>query len=288
MRMGNPFFAGLTDQFDRPAVSEETRRRMIPDDVGKNVPNSVADVGIEPEWLPQLRELSPMTELHSWLQPYWYRLRARWVLYDCVHESLIPLEEPILPGMEGWELLSRLSGPAPRDLPDGAKVPHVSDVQHEMFRRWQVYARPFWVLQGERGGHQYRFSPDQKQFLTSVGLHTDPPAVGSLPACPFDTRVTLQLQRVNRLYVLNGSLAKLRASGSSEAADAQAAIAERETREIAMRMLGDQLGEVGEMVSTMGKTTAVQEAGVTVDARGQASKAAEAIAAYIETGNYIL
>lgn len=282
---------GLTDQFGRAAVSEDARRKALPDDLGKNVHPSVADVHVPfpADWLLLLREISPVTDQHSWLLPYWYRLRERWVLYEAIPENLLPEDEtPVDVGISGFELLNRLRGPAPRDLPEVMQTPWVSNAQHEMYRLYRVWARPFWVLQGERGGHQYRYSVSQKECLTALGLNTDPPAIGSLPACSFDQRVVRQLTRLNRLYVLNGSLQRLRETGTGEAADAMQAKAQREIRQVSMRMLEEQVGATAEMVAALGHRSDVQEAGAVIDARGQAAKAQEAIAAYIEIGEFIV
>jgi hypothetical protein len=254
--------------------------------MGKNRKNGVADVATFPAWLPQLREISPITEQHSFLVPYWYRARERWVLYDGLPIELIDPKQPMGVGAMGHEVIQWLRGPAPRDLEDWQRSPWVSDVQHEMHRLYGVYARPFWVLQGESGGHQVRYSPEQVNFLTQCGAAMEPPAIGSLPPCPFDNRVTVQLQRLSRLVQLNGSVERLRKEGSSDAAEARLAADEKEIRRVSMAMLEAQLSSVGEMVASLGGRKNVSDSVIRAD--GQASKASEAIAAYIETGQYIM
>lgn len=277
----------LLDQFNHPLVSDAARDAALPE-VGKNLPNSVADVHVPfpVDWERALREQNPKTEQHSWLLAYWYRAKERWVLYDCVPEALINPDQLQAPGMTGRELLRALRGAPPRDLPKAAINPFVSDAQHEMFRVHRVYARPFWVLQGDRGGHQVAYSPDQREFLTQCGRPDKPPAIGSLPACPLDGRVLAQLQRLNRLYVLNNDLSKLRASGSGDAAEVQRAMQDREVRDVSLKMLEQQLGEVVEMVHALGHRSDAD--GLTIDAAGQSAKASEALAAYIETGDFIM
>ena len=281
----------LLDQFNRPTASDGVldaeRDRRMPD-VGKNLPSAVADVQVPfpADWETALRAVNPKTDLHSWLLPYYYRLQDRWVLYDCVPRALIREDQLQAPGLTGRELLHALEGTAPRDLPHSLTTPFVSDVQHEMYRLHRVYARPYWVLQGDRGGHQVAYSPDQRNFLTECGLPDRPPAIGSLPACPFDERVIGQLQRLNRLYALNGSLDRLRASGSSDAAEVQRAIQDREVREVSLAMLEQQLGDLVEMVHTLGGRKDTSD--MVISATGQAAKASEALAAYIETGDFIM
>lgn len=279
---------GLLDANGHAVASDERRRAALPSDLGANVPNSVADVHVlfPADWLALLREHNPVSEAHSWLLPYWYRARERWVLYDCVPRALIDEDAPQMPGLMGYELLALLEGPPPRETPDWARVPFVSDAQHEMYRLYRVYARPFWVLEGETGGHQVRYSPEQKNFLTQIGRQSEPPAIGELEPCPFDMRVVRQLQRIDRLKQLRGSIDRLRKSGSGDAADAQRDAMEREIRVLSMAMMEQQLAGVADMVATLGKRTEASDS--VIHATGQAAKAKDAIAAYIETGNYIL
>jgi hypothetical protein len=266
---------------------QEHLQRKAPD-MGKNVPNSVADVHVQPppEWEAALREFSPKTRVHSFLIFYWYRLHHTWVLYDGVPLELIDPDQPIAPGLMGRELLLLLEGPPPREAPSFAKQPWVSDAQHEMARIYGVYARPYWVLQGERGGHQYAYSPEQQHFLIQIGRDMSPPKIGTLAPCPFDNRAIVQLQRLNRLYQLNRDVGRLRQSGSSDAADVQQALVEREIRELSMRMLEQQMGEIGDMVATLGKHSEAEDS--VIHAPGMAAKAKDAIAQYIETGEYVM
>lgn len=260
----------------------------VPSAVGTNLDSGVQDVGIPfPEdWLRDLRELSPVTTAHSYLVPYWYRAKERWVLYDAVPVNLIDPDQPQAPGLMGFELLNLLTGNAPRHRPQYERTPFVSDVQHEMFRRWKVYARPFWILQGDRGGHQVRFSPDQVRFLTETGRSTTPPAVGALDPCPFDGRVTGQLRRVNRLYQLNGSLTELRKSASGEAADRQLEREEREIRAVALDLLEQQLGELAATVKSAANKSVTADQ--VIQAPGMASQAKDALDVYRETGQYTM
>lgn len=277
----------LVDQFNRRLESEAAAKAKDPN-VGVNLPNSVADISIEPpgDWEAQLRAISPKSVHHSWLHWYYYRAKDRWVLYDCNPAGLVKPDQMIRPGLMGSEWLALVQGPAPRDLHYSQRNAFVSDMQHAMYRLYDVDAVPFWVLQGDFGGHQYAFSPDQRMFLTETGRDTEPPRVGDLPACPFDGRVIGQLQRQNRLTALQGSIDALRQSGSSDYAEVQRLIQEREIREVSLQMLEQQLGEVGEMVHALGHRKNTRDE---VEHRtGEAARASEALAAYIETGNFIM
>lgn len=277
----------LVDVFNRRLETDASRKARDPN-VGSNLPNSVADVHLTPPsgWEDSLRVINPISPLHSWLRFYYYRTADRWVLYDCMPADLIPPDQPIHPGLMGHELLALLRGDAPRDRPSGQRTPWVSDAQHEMHRLHRVYAVPFWVLQGDTGGHQVAFDPQQRMHLTEMGLPTSPPTVGALPGCPFDGRVIAQLNRLNRLAALKGDVAKLRASGTAEAWDVQQALAEQEIRKVSLEMLEHQLGETTEMVQTLGHRKDTRDE--VIHRPGEAAKASEALAAYIETGDFIM
>lgn len=281
----------VLDRRGNPIISDEAlavaMKQTLPG-VGENLPNAVADVQVQApaDWERQLRELSPQTTEHSWLFFYWYRAKERWVLYDGVPVGLIEPKSLQAPGLTGAELLKALRGAPPRDLPGEQVNPFVSDTQHEMHRLYGVYARPFWVLQGDRGGHQVAFSPDQKEFLIQCGQSEKAPTIGSLPACPFDGRVIQQLQRINRLYALNNDVGLLRASGSSESAAVQSALRQRQIREVSLAMLEQQLGGLSEMVQTLGHRTETADAVIRAD--GKAAAASEALSAYIETGDFLM
>lgn len=60
-----------------------------------------------------------------------------------------------------------------------------------IYRETGLYATRWWIIQGSRGGHRYRW--DQEELAAVVanmkGLGNQPPAVGGLPYAPFDARV---------------------------------------------------------------------------------------------------
>ncbi len=186
----------------------------------------------------------------------------------------------------GFELLDALKGDAPRDRLQSKRLPFVSDAQHEMARVHGVYARPFWVLQGDTGGHQIRFSPEQQRFLTEIGAPIHPPAIGAMEACPFDGRVESQLRRLNRLTQLHGSIQELRASATGEAADQRLEQEQKEIREISLQMLEYQLGELTDRVRMAGHRK--DTANMVIQAPGEAAKAKDALDIYRATGQYTM
>ncbi len=281
-----------TLDFVRDIRAEQLRRKLAERNagMGRNIPNAIADVSVPFPWIRELREVSPVTEIHSYLLPFWYRAGERWVLYDAVPRGLIPDGEasPGVP-MTGRELMERLEGPPPREREAWDYCPYVSDVQHEMYRLHKVYARPFWVLQGETGGHQVNFSPWQQNVLIAKGLSAEAPKIGSLPACPFDRRAANQLQHMNRLHRLGDRLDKMQASGSVEAANAQMEAIQREIREAEMAFIEQQMTPVVDMAMSLvrGSNSRSEHRDQIVDCLpGTASRAKDAYQRYEATGDY--
>jgi hypothetical protein len=281
---------GLGEQILELRAEELRQKRAARNqDAGKNLPNAVADVSIPFPWEAELRAISPINTIHSHLRAYWYRAAERWVLYDVLPVELIDDELDTGSGITGAEFKAIVAGPRLSEIPEWSDVEHfpVSDTQHEMFRLYRGYARPFWILQGESGGHQYRFSPQQAEALVRMGLPSEPPRPGELPPCPFDNRAINQLQHLNRLHQLADSVDRLRESGSPEAAAAEHERVEREIREREMAFIEAQMRPVVDMAMSLRQRSEHSDQLVSV-APGMASKARDAYEIYKETGNYIL
>jgi hypothetical protein len=139
------------------------------------------------EWEQRLREISPISDRHSWLAFRWFAEAQRWILYECV---------PIRFVVDN-ELIADLGGPD-AETPAGADV-LVSVFQQQMFKKHRVHARPMWVIQGSRGGHYVVFSATVQEDHRALGLPPEPPKVGDLPYAAFDERVVRQLVEASKL-----------------------------------------------------------------------------------------
>lgn len=261
--------------------------------VGENIKASVQGVHeVPPEgWEAGLREVSPITTTHSHLRWYWYKASQRWVLYDCLPAHLIEPDRLYGGPITGAELLIYLEGAPPRELESWMVCPWVSDAQHEFYRVHKVLARPFWIMQGEQGGHQYVFTNDQMRILKAKMLPYEAPVVGSLPPCPWDSRVVQQLQRLNRLRVLGNSVDKLRESGDAASAAAQLAATEREIREAEMAFMEEQMRPTVELTTSLSRGQNPQTYladDLLINLRDQGARAADALEEYRETGNFAL
>ena len=257
-------------------------------DVGLNLANAVADVAMPFPWETELRAVSPISPVYSHLRAYWYRVAQRWVLYDVLPASAIDDDLDTGSGIPGAELKTIMAGPRPSELLENVPI---SDVQHEMFRLWKGFARPFWVLQGEHGGHQVRFSPDQATALLRMGLPSEPPPIGSLPPCPFDNRVSVQLQHLNRLHQFADSIDRLQRSGSPEAAKSEQDRVERLIRESEMQFIESQVRPLVEMATSLvagANTRSEHDDQIVRVPAGTASRAKDAYDRYRETGDFTL
>lgn len=270
--------------------AEELRQKRAArnEGVGVNVNTAVQDVAVVPDWMDDLIADSPRSKVHSYLMPYWYRAGARWVLYDVLPAEAIDLGLDTGSGITGQELVDIMNGPRPSEL--SYDVP-VSDTQHEMWRLWKGFARPFWVLQGDLGGHQVKFSPDQAQALLRMGLPSEPPPVGSLPPCPYDNRARMQVRHLNRLHQMEDSIERLRRSGSPEAAKAEQERVEKEIRKAEMAFIESQMRPLVDASMSLvagANTRSEHDDQIVRVAPGMASAAADALARYMETGDYSL
>lgn len=275
--------------------AEELRQKRAARNVdsGTNLPNAVADVSIVFPWEEALRSISPINTIHSHLRAYWYRAGQRWVLYDTLPVELIDDELDTGSMITGKELKDVMAGPRPSERLDWQDLETwpVSDVQHEMFRLWKGFARPFWILQGDLGGHQHKFSPIQSSALLRKGLPPEPPKIGSLPPCPFDNRSIRQLQHLNRLHQLCDSVDALRRSASPEFAAAETDRLEREIRESEMAFIEAQVRPLVEMSTSLvqgSNTRSEYDNEVIRTPKGFAGKAAEAFDHYMETGQWTM
>ncbi len=285
-----------TLDFVRDIRAEQLRRKRAERavGVGTNFANGTADVSVPfpADWMQLLREVSPVTDLHSWLLPYWYRAGGRWVLYDALPARLIPDDDTQLGSMlTGAQFFDIMHGVRPSERDDfrDLVVWPISDVQHEMYRLHKVLARPFWVLQGEGGGHQVNFSPDQASYLTSMGLPSQPPKIGDLEPCPFDGRAARQLRHLNRLHQMENDMEKLRHSGTREWAEAESLRMQRNVRETEMRFIEQQMLPLVDMSTSLvrgANTRSEHDDQIVRVPAGTASRAKDAYEQYKETGDY--
>lgn len=187
-------------------------------------------------WRQRLREVSPLSDVHSWLEPHWHTGSQRWILYECVPIRYV----------HDNELIADLQGPDPESAEGQKAGITVSRFQQQMFRSHRVHARPCWVIQGEKGGHLYAFGESTKELCRARGLPTEPPVPGDKPYAPFDERVVVQIQRMSKLNRVRGDMGEFkRRFGSASSWKREKREELRRARAEFVKYLNDQL-EVGD------------------------------------------
>jgi hypothetical protein len=147
-------------------------------------------------------------------------------------------------------LIRDLDGPSPRE--DGYYDPILKEFVHlrerectlQQWRLWRehgVYGIPWWVIQGEHGGHKRWFNQGEKKALRYAKLPDEPPVPGSLPYAPFDGRVLDRVLQYDRLRRLQETLSR-----EGVKADQQALVVK--ARQAYLNHLTDVVREVRDMV----------------------------------------
>lgn len=184
---------------------------------------------VPPEWERRLREISPVSDKHSWLAFRWFDEAQRWVLYDCLPIRFVDDNEKI----------ADLGGPDP-ESPEGEDI-LVSRYQQQMYRQHRVLANPCWVIQGTKGGHHAAYTKAMIEDHRALGLRTEPPKPGDLPYADFDERVVTQLVEMSKLVRFKNDFGEFkRRYGSVEGQKREAANALRAAREKYVKWINSQ------------------------------------------------
>lgn len=153
------------------------------------------------QWQQQIDAILPSTEEtsglvlvwepgHAWAVDGVWQVVERWFLYET-----FPLwtQRP--------EIVEELHGEPPSRLnhynPITQQIDQVTTItqrQWDLFRRTGQFGKPFWVIQGQAGGHQWAYSQTEQRLRKLAGLSADPPLPGDLPYAPFDQRVMTHLR----------------------------------------------------------------------------------------------
>lgn len=204
-----------------------------------------------PSWERDVRSISPISDAHSWLMLTWHephperdpkaKEKGRWVLYECVPESLIPTgKRLLLAGKPYWEVGAGIAK---------GREQMVSAFQWEMFRRYRVEARPFWIIQGSDGGTPAVYSELEQRLFLAKGLPTSPPFVGALPFAPWDARAKRAVLKRDALTKVGGNIDRLRGNASDAAVQAEFELAEQAYRAELLKWWDEQLQEQVELMA---------------------------------------
>lgn len=208
---------------------------------------------------------------------------GRWVLYECIHESLIPEQDR--------EIVHFLSGPQPSRITDPAlaysRMLYANDYQCMMYRTHKVWARNCWIVQGSTGGHPIEYDLLEKSILQACGLPTDPPPLGTLPYAPFDERVVNQLMKRSKITKY-GSYEAAKRHATKEVVEREMRDAERAFREWHVKHLEDSLAPSVDFLdyyTSSSKTSTECRNTLPEMSQDEQKKASDAKDFYIETGH---
>ena len=230
------------------------------------------------EWERDLRELSPVSDAHSflifaWKEPLFSPEHGRWCLYEAIPDKAIATDRRmLLESTPYWDLGTK------GERAERAAL--VSAFQWEMYRvhRWDV--RPFWCVQGNEGGTPLHLTSIEQRFCRMVGKPDRPFAVGELPYAPWDDRVRRAVLRRDRLMKLGKSVDALKGSGASVQAQREAA--EREFRAKMWDWMSDKLAPRADELRHFFKTGYTNH--MRRQTRAEARAAEDAKDIFIETG----
>ena len=250
---------------------------------------------IPKDWEAQLRAFSPIRYDMPWLALRWFPMErqvrdgswrdcGRWVMYECLHESIIPEYDR--------DIVNLLAGPQPSRIHNPneaqAKMMFANDYQCMMYRKHKVWARNCWIIQGSSGGHPIEYDVLEKAILQACGLPTDPPPLGTLPYAPFDERVINALRKRSRVTKY-GSYDAAKRHATPEVVEREMQEAERAFREWHVKHLEESLAPSVDFLDwyTSSSKTSTEcrntLPGMSAEEQTQAEIANDR---YIETGDY--
>jgi hypothetical protein len=237
------------------------------------------------EWEARLREISPVSQDHSWLYGCYFlnanretsESRSRWVLYEMLPYGAIPEGKRLqLGGTPYWEM--------PKHLRAGRKQACTA-FQWEMYRKHKVWARPFWVIQGNDGGTPAEFTEMEQAMLQAKGLPVEPPEPGELPYAPWDGRVEKQLRARDRLMKARYRLSKLQASADNDALKAETVLAEEQFRKDYWAWWKETMEPQAEFWTWFTKREEAQHLPIRQASEAEARAAEETEESFLTTGN---
>lgn len=156
----------------------------------------------------ELEVLSPTSENISWLLASWRGDWERW----CIWQMIPPAGVPATLWGDDTQLVTRVEVIAGKRLIRTAPDPNYRLVlNRKLMTRWAwelhlatgCYPQPFWVVQGDQGGHKWSFSEQEARLAEMNGFPAEPPEPGTLPYAPLDRRVLEKIVAYDQLPYWN-------------------------------------------------------------------------------------
>ena len=193
-------------------------------------------------WMTRLRDVSPISTWTSHLVPRWMPDVEQWVLYQCIPSLHIP-DERRTQLATYWE-----------DLPVTQRFGRramVSDYQYRMYHDFRVDARPFLILQGDRGGTPARYTRREQLLLQAHHLPDTPPRMGTLAYAPFDERTVTRILERDRLVEAGRNIDALRRMDSLIGQKAIEAEADKAFRQAFLDWWAQEMGPIAEQFGSL-------------------------------------
>lgn len=158
-----------------------------------------------PSWQEELDRITPPDRAENkarsviWWEPgdEWEPIQ-RWIVYQMVPLKAVPPE-----------IIRQLNGPHPRSAGEYSKklgcwkngpaplITKTAWVLHQKFKGW---AKPYWIVQGDNGGHRYDLFPWERVLLHLQTGKRDLPLAGDLPYAEPDQRTYDALRFAQRRH----------------------------------------------------------------------------------------
>lgn len=162
------------------------------------------------EWEQLVKQASPRHDHLSWLYPVYepgwpWEPVGRMMLFETYPNDVV-----------NPDFLTELQGPDPAQLT--TRDPFTGVINQKTMvtaMQWRIYqkigrlAKPFWVVQGDGGGHKVFFSTEEKKLLRMAGYPDSLPAPGELPWAPIDERVIGHIHRYDKLRKASGNVRRM-------------------------------------------------------------------------------
>jgi hypothetical protein len=173
-----------------------------------------------PEWEAELERITPRSDRLSYLLIRWH---PGFVRPGFINNRGVEMRKARWIPVERW-IIYQLN-PNPRTYPQllWAPVPRtgnrlrvrpVVDLARKAMDRvqWSIYletgryAQPFWVVQGDRGGHKRNYSDIESRLSLFHGGPAAPPSLGELPYAEPDERTFSKLRMLDQVRFWNKAL----------------------------------------------------------------------------------
>lgn len=233
------------------------------------------------EWVDRLRAISPVSPVIPYLVFHWHTDAERWELMMCIpHQTMMQTAD-------GRDFAARCQDRPWFDLPKGQRMGRrftVSTYQFEMFRRHQVWARPFWTLQGPNGGTPQCYTALEEAILQAEGLSLETPHVGAFAYAPFDNRAVRAVLMRDRLYHLSGDFEALNRQATPETRAKEQEAAQLAYRKRFLEWWSAEMAPMADFLDRFTNTKAGRDQ-VRPASRAEASAANRFSDEWVETGH---